>query len=59
MALEKEISKKTKSVEEEVQKPKQPGLLPKDNKFKGSQILSLKMTLKNLRKELDEHKKEN
>jgi|JI10StandDraft_1071094.scaffolds.fasta_scaffold245237_2 hypothetical protein len=40
----------TKNIDEDSQKPKQPGLLPKDNKFKGSEALSLKMAIKNLRR---------
>lgn len=59
MTLEKQIARISKNIEDEVQKPKQPGLLPKDNRFKGSQTLSLKMAIKNLRKELDQQKKQN
>lgn len=39
-------------MEDDTQKPRQPGLLLKENKFKGSEALSLKMAMKNLRKEL-------
>ena len=59
MALEKENQRLIKLMEEEGQKPRQPGLIPKDTRFKGSENLSLKMTIKNLRKELDDQKKEN
>ena len=57
MTLEKENQRLQKVMEEEGQKPRQPGLMLKDNRFKGSEYLSLKMTIKNMRKELDDQKK--
>lgn len=40
----------SKTIEDDAQKPKQPGLIPRDNRFKGNESLSLKMAIKNLRK---------
>ena len=60
MNLEKENARLVKLMEDDQTKTKsKPGIILKDHKFKGSESLSLKMTIKNLRKELDDQKKEN
>ena len=60
MNLEKENFRLVKLMEDDQTKTKvKPGITLKDHKFKGSESLSLKMTIKNLRKELDDQKKEN
>lgn len=51
------MAKISKTIEDDGQKPKQSGLLSKDNRFKGNESLSLKMAIKNLRKELEDQKK--
>ena len=59
MALEKENSRLAKVFEEEFQKTKKPGIFFKDSRTKTNEVGSLKMTIKNLRRELDDQQKEN
>ena len=58
--MEKEIVRLNKILEDDQTKAKvKPGIIIKDGRSKGSENISLKMTIRNLRKELDDQKKEN
>jgi hypothetical protein len=56
--LEKELAKATRGAESDTN-PKPPGPLLCNPRARGSEVLSLKQALKNLRRELDEQKREN
>jgi hypothetical protein len=55
--LEKVLSKATKGAEEDGPRPQ--GILLPNPRMRGPELLSLKLTVKNLRRELDDQKKEN
>jgi hypothetical protein len=50
MSLERENDRLNKIISDEPQKIKKTNFVLKDSRFKGSEIISLKMAIKNLRK---------